>query len=58
MNQGYLVTSGQERERSHLIRRTIERMLGQRDAAERLGISVRQFKRLVRAAGHDTAMRV
>jgi transposase len=49
VDEGYLVTSGKERERSHLIRRTIEKTLGQREAAERLGLSVRQFKRLVRS---------
>jgi transposase len=49
MPEGYLSMSVEERERSHLIRRTIEKGLSQRDAAERLGISRRQFKRLVRA---------
>jgi transposase len=38
-----------ERDRSHLIRRIIEKSLSQREAAERLGIGVRQIKRLVRA---------
>ena len=41
--------SAEERDRSHLIRQTIEKMLRQRDAAERLGLGLRQFKRLVRA---------
>lgn len=40
--------SAEERERSHLIRRTVEGSLSQREAAERLGISQCQFKRLVR----------
>jgi transposase len=40
--------SALERERSHLIQQTRSRQLSQRAAAERLGIGVRQFKRLVR----------
>ena len=52
MPEGYLSMSAEERERSHLIRRTIEKSLGQREAAERLGIGPRQFKRLVRAWKH------
>jgi transposase len=38
-----------ERGRSHLIRRTREKQLSQRQASECLGIGVRQFKRLVRS---------
>ena len=38
-----------ERGRSHLIRQTFDKTLRQRDAAERLGLGLRQFKRLVRA---------
>lgn len=49
MDEGYLSMSGRERDRSHLIRQTIEKTLSQRDAAHRLGIGLRQFKRLVRA---------
>ncbi len=49
MDEGFLVMSAQERDRSHLIRRTIEKTLSQREASERLGVSVRQFKRLVSA---------
>ena len=49
MPEGYLLMSAKERERSHLVRRTIEKALSQREAAERLGIGQRQFKRLVRA---------
>jgi transposase len=49
MPERYLLMSAEERDRSHLIRRTIEKDLSQREAAERLGISRRQFKRLVRA---------
>lgn len=49
MPEGLLSMSAGERERSHLIRRTIEKTLSQRVAAERLEISVRQFKRLVQA---------
>ena len=37
-----------ERERSHLVRQTQEKQLSQSQASERLGIGVRQFKRLVR----------
>jgi transposase len=37
-----------ERDRAYLVRQTLEQRLGQREASERLGISVRQFKRLVR----------
>src|SRR5450755_2957039 len=49
MPEGYLSMSAEERDRSHLIRRTVEKSLSQREAAERLAISRRQFKRLVRA---------
>jgi transposase len=38
-----------ERERSHLVRQTQEKQLSQRQASERLGIGVRQFKRLVQS---------
>lgn len=40
--------SAKERERSHVVRQSIEGLLGQREASARLGIGVRQFKRLVR----------
>ena len=40
--------SGSERERAWLVRQAVEGRLGQREASERLGIGVRQFKRLVR----------
>jgi len=53
MAEGYLLMSAEERERLHLIRRTVEKTLSQRDAAERLGICVRQFKRLVQAWRRD-----
>ncbi len=46
---GVLGMSVAERERSHLVRQVVEHRLGQREAAERLGIGVRQFKRLVHA---------
>ena len=49
MPEGCLLMSAAERERSHLVRRSIEKSLSQREAAERLGVGVRQFKRLVRA---------
>ena len=41
--------SADERERSHLVRQCVEGRLGQREASERLGIGVRQFKRLVQS---------
>ncbi len=41
--------SGGERERSHVVRLVIAKKLSQRAASERLGICVRQVKRLVRA---------
>ena len=53
MAKGCLLMSGDERERSHLIRETVEKKLRQREAAERLGVSIRQFKRLVRAWRQD-----
>ena len=40
--------SSAERERSHLICATVDKRLRQCDAAERAGVSLRQFKRLVR----------
>jgi transposase len=49
MVEGYLPMSSKEVERACLIRQTVERRLGQREAAERLGVGVRQFKRLVRS---------
>src|SRR6202161_2907899 len=48
MSVGGLWMSGNERERSHVVRQSVEGLLGQREASERLGIGVRQFKRLVR----------
>jgi Trp operon repressor len=40
--------SGEERDRAFLVRQAIEGRLSQREASERLGLGVRQFKRLVR----------
>lgn len=48
MQEGTLTMSAKERERLVVIRRVEDRKLLQREAAERLGISVRQVKRLVR----------
>ena len=48
MSVGGLWMSGKERERSHVVRQSIEGVLGQREASERLGSGVRRFKRLVR----------
>jgi transposase len=49
MAEGVLSMSGAERDRACLVRQAVEGRLGQREASERLGISIRQFKRLVRA---------
>jgi transposase len=46
---GVLTMSGLEQERAFLVRQTIEGRLSQREASERLGIGVRQLKRLVHA---------
>ncbi len=48
MSVGGLWMSAKERERSHVVRQSVEGLLGQHEASERLGIGVRQFKRLVR----------
>ena len=48
---GVLTMSGLERERAFLVRQTIEGRLSQREASERLGIGVRQLKRLVQLGG-------
>jgi transposase len=48
MAGGILCMSGSERERACLVRQAVAGRLGQREASERLGIGVRQFKRLVR----------
>jgi transposase len=53
MAGGFLEMSSDERERSHLVRGFVEARMGQREASERLGIGVRQFKRLVRAWKQD-----
>lgn len=52
MADGVLAMSVEERDRSHLVRACLEHRLCQREAAERLAISVRQFKRLVRCWKH------
>lgn len=49
MGEGLLTMSVVELERSHVVRQAVEDRLSQREGAERLGIGVRQFKRLVRA---------
>ena len=48
MADGVVSMSVEERDRSHLVRAYLEHRVCQRVASERLGISVRQFKRLVR----------
>ena len=47
MVEAGLFMSEGERDRAYLVRQTLEWRLSQREAAERLGVSVRQFKRLV-----------
>ena len=49
MSEGLLLMSERERDRAHVVRQAMECGLSQQEAAERLGIGVRQFKRLVRA---------
>jgi transposase len=49
MAEGDLLMSALERERAHVMRQALEHRLGQREGSERLRISVRQFKRLVRS---------
>ncbi len=53
MAGGLLEMSSEERERSHLVLACMEARLSQREASERLGIGIRQFKRLVRAWKQD-----
>lgn len=53
MSEGLLVMSELEIERSHIVRQTVELHLSQQEDAQRLGIDVRQFKRLVRAWEQD-----
>ncbi len=48
MADGVVSMSGEERDRAFLVRQAIEGRLSQREASERLGLGVRQFKRLVR----------
>lgn len=55
MSEGLLLMSKRERDRSHVVRQAMECGLSQQEAAERLGIGVRQFKRLVRAWKQDGA---
>ncbi len=45
-----LLKSVRKRDRSYLIRQTAEHHLRQTEAADRLGMSVRPFKRLVRSS--------
>lgn len=48
MREEVLGMSASERDRASLVRRHVEEGLSQREASERLGIGMRQFKRLVR----------
>ena len=56
MLEGLLTMSARELERSHVVRQAVEARLSQREGAEHLGISVRQFKRLVRAWREEGAL--
>jgi transposase len=49
MVEGVVGMSGAERERAYVVRQALGHGLGQREASERLGIGVRQFRRLVRS---------
>ena len=49
MSDGVLAMSASERERACLVRQAVRGELSRREGAQRLGIGVRQFKRLVRA---------
>ena len=49
MSGGVVAMSALERERACLVRQAVRGELSQREASDRLGICVRQFKRLVRA---------
>ena len=49
MDRGLLAMSASERERSHFMRALSKGLILQREAAERLGLGVRQVKRLLRA---------
>ncbi len=55
MAEGLLTMSIAELERSHVVRQSVEDRLSQQEGAERLGIGVRQFKRLVRTWKRDGA---
>jgi len=55
MSTGLLVMSEREHERSLVVSQTLECGLSQRAGAARLGIGIRQFKRLVRAWKRDGA---
>jgi transposase len=48
-----LVMRGSERDRAFLARQAVDGLVNQREASEHLGVSVRQFKRLVRAWRFD-----
>jgi transposase len=49
MTGGVLSMSGKERERAFVVRQCVEGRLSQRETSERLGVCVRQIKRLVQA---------
>lgn len=48
MQEGIIGMSAKERERLVVVRRIVEKRLGHREASERLGVSMRHLKRLVR----------
>jgi transposase len=49
MAEGDLLMSRSERDRTHVVRQVVEHRLSQREASDRLGVGVRQLKRLVRS---------
>ena len=49
MAEGDLLMSRSERDRAHVVRQVVEHRLSQREASDRLGVGVRQLKRLVRS---------
>ena len=53
MAEGLLAMNAAERERSHIMRALKKGLIRQREAAERLGLSVRQVKRLLRRWGAE-----
>jgi len=57
MGWGILAMSQAEPERAFLMRQIVQRLVSQKAVAERLGIGVRQVKRLVQAWRQDADAR-